>query len=131
VHELSLAEDLVRRCRELAAGRKVAQIWLRCSAGIDTEELAEAFRAVTLGSGMQASTPQATTSTAQATSRGAENLSSARLVFELAPSTLACSCGFSGEPIEDGFIGHMAVCPGCGKVEEVDPGLELVGIAYG
>jgi Zn finger protein HypA/HybF involved in hydrogenase expression len=124
MHELSLAGDLVNRCRELAGGREVVQIWLHCGAGIDKEELAEAFRALTLGpSGPGESTPQATR-------RGAKNLSSARLVFELAPSTLACSCGFSDEPTRDGVIGHMAVCPHCCKAEEVDPGLELVGVAY-
>jgi Zn finger protein HypA/HybF involved in hydrogenase expression len=125
MHELSLADDLVGKCRQLAAGREVVQIWLRCSASTDRQELTEAFRAAALATAAPAATRP------EMTSNDAENLSSARLVFELAPSTLACACGFEGELAESSIAGHMAVCPHCGKVSSVGPGLELVGLVLG
>lgn len=111
MHELSLAEDLVARCAELSAGRRVLLVRARCSAGTDPEELAAVF-------------PVA------ARQQGGGELADAALDLEVVPARLQCPCGWAGELPEDNLAGHIGVCPGCGQPTELAGGLELLGLRF-
>jgi Zn finger protein HypA/HybF involved in hydrogenase expression len=111
VHELSLAEDLVAKCAERAGGRRVLTVRVRCSAGVDAEELSVVF-------------PVA------AKQYAGSELEHAALELDVVPTHLGCSCGWAGELPEDNIAGHVGICPGCGHPTELSSGLELVGLRF-
>ncbi len=75
MHELSLAEELVARCAQLAGGRSVTAVRARCSSAVDCEKLLAAFSL-------------ATTAT--------DGLQTATLELEPVPARIDCLCGFTG-----------------------------------
>jgi hydrogenase nickel incorporation protein HypA/HybF len=109
VHELSLAKELVRRSAELAEGRRVDVVLVRCSAAVDSEELLGVF-------------PMAAAGTAE--------LEGAVLELEAVPARIQCPCGFSGELDADHVVGHIVICPDCGRAAELSRGLELMGLRF-
>jgi Zn finger protein HypA/HybF involved in hydrogenase expression len=106
MHELSLVEELVDECNRLAAGRRVAEVRARCPLVVDVDELVEGFKELTSGG----------------------SLGDAELVIEAVPVALHCKCGFEGEMDSAELVGHLAICPGCGQVQEAETGLELVAL---
>jgi hydrogenase nickel incorporation protein HypA/HybF len=116
MHELSLIEELLAECRLRADGRAVAVVWVRCSSAVDQVELAQGFA---LLAGQVGAGPD-----------GDPCLSNAELKVESVPVRFGCSCGFAGELGKDHLTGHIGVCPACGRVGEVDAGVELVTLSF-
>ena len=108
MHELSLAEELVARCTELAGGRQVLEVHARANFGLDKEEFSEAFPLAAAGG----------------------PLKGAVLELELVPARLDCPCGWAGQLPYDFVAGHIGICPGCGRAAELSGGLEVVGLRY-
>lgn len=115
MHELSLAEDLAACCAEKARGRRVMLVRARCGAGVDTEELAIGFWLAAAGLPGEGAS---------------EALESASLELEAVPPRIECPCGFSGELDADRVVGHIGVCPRCGRAGGLAGGLELVGLRF-
>jgi Zn finger protein HypA/HybF involved in hydrogenase expression len=105
VHELSLVAELVELVERHAAGRTVKTVRARCAGVAGAEDLRFAFAQL---------------------SRDA--LPGAALEIESEPAHLACACGFSGDIEPASAAGHLGVCPGCGRVQEIPSCFELVGI---
>ncbi|HTV10322.1 MAG TPA: hydrogenase/urease maturation nickel metallochaperone HypA [Acidimicrobiales bacterium] len=114
MHELSLVSELVTRCSDLADGRTVTEVRVRCPLGIDADELVEGFALIT----------------SQLGQRGAGTLEGARLELEQVAPYLKCLCGFSGRLSAEDVAGHISVCPQCGQVGELPSRLELVSVAF-
>jgi Zn finger protein HypA/HybF involved in hydrogenase expression len=106
MHELSLVTELVAECVRRSGGHRVTAVRVRCPAGVDADELTQAFAHLVAG--------------------GA--LSGAVLEIETVPQVLSCECGFAGEVGPDQCAGHMVVCPGCARVHEAPDALELVAV---
>lgn len=106
MHELSLVAELVDECNRQAGGRPVRSVKVRCPSALDLDELRDLFAELAATSG----------------------LGDALLEIETVPTTLSCSCGFSG-PLEAAeSTGHLVVCPDCGTVQAAETGLELLAI---
>jgi Zn finger protein HypA/HybF involved in hydrogenase expression len=116
MHELSLVEELVKTCTDLAQGRTVAAVSARCSSAVDPVELREAF---TLLVGQVA-----------VRTGGGGALSKADLKLETVPVRFRCTCGFDGELGPEHLVGHIGICPSCGRVGEVEAGIELVAMSF-
>jgi Zn finger protein HypA/HybF involved in hydrogenase expression len=114
VHELSLVEGLVDRCRVLGEGRTVLEVWVNRPEGTDLEEVRDGF-AMLAG---------------ELADQGDACLRGARLSLRTVPVRLHCPCGFAGELSRDEVAGHMGVCPRCSSVVEAGTGLELEGMSH-
>ncbi len=115
MHELSVVEELVAKCRRLARGRRVMRVWARCPEGMDTDELVECFDYVV----------------AQLSQAGEGAFEGAGLRLETVPARIRCACGFEGRLVPEDIAGHMGICPGCGRVSELSlPPLELLGLSF-
>jgi Zn finger protein HypA/HybF involved in hydrogenase expression len=102
-------------CSGRAQGRAVVEVWARCSASIDADELAEGFAFLA----------------AQVDGLGRDGcLRQAQLKVEPVPVYFKCNCGFAGVLRSDNFAGHLGVCPRCDQVGELAAGVELVAIIY-
>jgi Zn finger protein HypA/HybF involved in hydrogenase expression len=110
MHELSLVEELVSACREQAHGRSVCQVRVRCPASVDAGEVSECFALVATGCDIC--------------------LAGAELELEPVPVHLNCSCGYNDQLGTDHLAGHLAICPQCGHVGDIDAGLELVSMTF-
>jgi Zn finger protein HypA/HybF involved in hydrogenase expression len=106
MHELSLVNELVAECARRADGHPVAVVEVRCPAGTDADEIADAFAQLTAGG----------------------PLGGAVLRLQTVPQVLSCDCGFAGEVGPDHCAGHMVICPGCARVHEAPDALELVAV---
>jgi Zn finger protein HypA/HybF involved in hydrogenase expression len=115
MHELSLVEELITKCRERAEGRTVGEVLVRCSAGIDADEVSEGFAFLA---------PQ------DPEPGGSACLTRAQLKVETVPAYLNCRCGFEGELDKDHLAGHVGICPRCGHVGEVLATMELVAMSF-
>ncbi len=106
MHEASLVAEALELCRRQARGRRVSAVTLRCAAGSAGEvELAFAQLA-------------------------GDVLPGAELRIEPVPTMLRCSCGFEGALEEASVYGHLAVCPTCAAVRELDTPLELGAVSF-
>jgi Zn finger protein HypA/HybF involved in hydrogenase expression len=114
MHELSLVEELVQKCRALAQGRSVLQIWATCPEGTDVDELPECFALLS----------------DQLVAQGDTCLQRAQLNVQALPLFLSCPCGFNGELASDQIAGHITVCPQCSRVGEGEAGMELVAMSF-
>ncbi len=114
MHELSLVEELVDKCRALAQGRAVLQVWASCPEGTDVDEISECF----------------TFLAAQLADQGDNCLKSTQLSMQAVPLFINCPCGFTGELASDQIAGHITVCPQCGRVDEAGGGVELVAMSF-
>jgi len=114
MHELSTVEELVAQVRHVAGDRRVLEVFARCPATIDAEEVRECFSYV-VG--------------ALSSSEGSAGLSGAVLTLDVVPVRLRCTCGFEGELVDDDVAGHIGVCPSCARTQELDAGLVLVGVS--
>ena len=101
----------------------MAEVYVHCAEGTETEEVAEAFAFLAAHAGPQAG-PQGSPQTSPGIIGGA------RLNLSTVPARGACRCGFSGELRAEALAGHMFVCPRCGCVGEQGPALELVGMTF-
>lgn len=115
MHELSLVEELITKCRERAEGRTVVEVWVRCSAGIDADEVSEGFAFLA---------PQ------EPERDGSACLTRAQLKVETVPAYLNCHCGFGGELGKDHLVGHVGICPRCDDVSEVRTTMEVVAMSF-
>lgn len=132
MHELSLAEELVARCAELAGGRRVVQVRARASFGVDEQELSEAFLLAAAGGTGGGGGAGGAAAGAGGALEGAAGgaLAGAVLELQLVPARLECPCGWAGELPDDYVVGHIGVCPGCGRAAELPGGLEVVGLRF-
>jgi Zn finger protein HypA/HybF involved in hydrogenase expression len=115
MHELSLAEELVARCRALSEGRQALEVWVRCPASVDAAELVEGFGYLVHERSHEP---------------GADAIAGAELKVETVPVRIRCPCGFSGELGPDDCAGHMSICPSCGRTGELEQGVDLLAISY-
>lgn len=105
MHELSLVSELVDECCRRAEGGRVSLVRVRCALPDAEDELQQAFVM------LSADTP----------------LEGAVLEIEPVALRIACKCGYEGAV--DGVIGHMYICPSCGKVGPFDSAsLELLEV---
>ena len=89
---------------------------VRCSPAVDAGELSEGF-ALLAGQ--------------LAAEVGSDaGLSQAQLRLEMVPAYFHCDCGFDGQLGPDDFAGHIGICPVCGRVGEVDAGVEVVAMSF-
>ncbi len=114
MHELSLAEELVRQCAALAKSRPVLVVAVRCPAGTGSSELSDSFSILA----------------AQLAESGDGCLRHAQLRLEEVPAAIRCQCGFDGELEPANVAGHIGVCPECGSVGELGGGLELMALTF-
>ncbi len=106
MHEASLVAEALELCRRQARGRRVTAVTLRCAAASAGEvELAFAQLA-------------------------GDVLPGAELRIERVPTVLHCACGFEGALEDASVYGHLAVCPACAAVRELDPPLELGVVSF-
>lgn len=126
-------EELIAQVRRAAGNRRVLEVFARCPAAVAGAEIAECFSYVVeeLASFERASeAPGERASSNGPWLGGACELTGAELTLEIVPVRLRCICGFEGELGEDDMAGHIGICPGCGRPQELDASLELVGISY-
>ncbi|HTW10454.1 MAG TPA: hypothetical protein VME46_23315 [Acidimicrobiales bacterium] len=114
MHELSLVDELVATCLQLADGRPVLEVWARCPAGTDMDEVGEYF-ALLARSGPPGQ---------------GSCLERAELRLEQRDVELCCTCGFTGALGPDDIAGHIGVCPVCGRASEIRERLEVVAMSF-
>jgi Zn finger protein HypA/HybF involved in hydrogenase expression len=106
MHEYAAVEELVgaltRQLTARGVGR-VASIRLRRSSSFDPDALAQAWPMAAAG------TP----------------LAGAAVAVTVADLAFACGCGRRQVVTADDLIGHMVVCPACGRAGEVDGAHDL------
>ena len=109
MHELSLVEALIDECRRQAGGRPVLRLRVRLGATLGAEELHQAFAML----------------------KSDTVLAGAVLEVETASLVFACECGYPGPVGDDDVIGHLVVCPACGRVyPAAADGLELLALSF-
>jgi Zn finger protein HypA/HybF involved in hydrogenase expression len=100
MHEYAAVEELVgalaRQVRERGVGR-VTRVHLRRNSAFDPAALAQAWAMTVPGTPLAGATVEVTV---------------AELVF-------ACACGHRQVVTSDDLIGHMVVCPACGRPDDV------------
>jgi Zn finger protein HypA/HybF involved in hydrogenase expression len=107
MHEFSVVEEVVAgvtaRLRQEGVCRAQA-IYFRRNSTFSEEALRLAFASCAAG------TP----------------LEDAEVVVETCSVTFRCPCGYTQPIAADDLQGHMAICPACGAVQEIDEAHDLL-----
>jgi Zn finger protein HypA/HybF involved in hydrogenase expression len=111
MHEFAIVQSLVRELID-HLGRegieKVASVRLRRGSTFSDEALRQSYLALSKGTILEGS----------------------ELSVEMVNLNFRCPCGHAQVITSDDLVGHMFVCPACGKVKEIDEAhdLELVDV---